>query len=68
MFTWSTSGSDVVIFILTLVGVIEAAQHKVDADPRVHACGSRTCTSGESALRFHKNAPLERRPLTFLFP
>lgn len=38
MFTWSTSGSDVIIFILTLVGVIEAAQHKVDADPRVHAC------------------------------
>lgn len=24
---------------LTLIGVIEAAQHKVDTDPCIHTCG-----------------------------
>lgn len=41
VFTWLPSNSDVSVTNVapTLIGVIEAAQHKVDTDPCVNTCG-----------------------------
>ena len=59
------------ILLLTLAGVIKAAQCKVDADPCVHACGVAAATREERHVRRRKGrlAGLESLlPLTFLFP
>lgn len=41
VFIWLSSNSDISVtnVVLTLVSVIEAAQHKVDTDPCIHTCG-----------------------------